>query len=266
MQELNVLSNASACPFSGLSQVNISTQPALRHYVVVGDRIKSQCRDGVFISATAAEQLMSQLGEGEKLKLHIGQGITDEQLNILYGRKESMGITMDIFPTDRRSRASSCATHKLKSHNIAISTPSENGNGTYSSELMIDDANAQLSDHLTGQHVSGMMVIEAARQMTIAVAEAYYVTPSAKGKVNFVTNKMDVTYLDFLLPIHTEILCIPIELRRSGQANFRFSCRLEFKQQGQCLAALGFELSVIDSRYFQLKEAQLLHQFVKRLA
>jgi hypothetical protein len=266
MEELRVSNSASSCPFSGLSSFCETQQESPRHYIVVGDRIKSQCSDNMFISVTAEEEIVTQLDRDEKLTLHVGQGITDEQLNILYGFKEVLSPALNIVPVDRRLRASSTATHKLKSHNIAISMPSENGNGTYSASLMIDDANAELSDHLTGQHVSGMMVIEAARQMTIAVAEAYYVTPAAKGKVNFVTNKMDVTYMDFLLPIHTEILCVPIELRRSGASNFRFGCRLEFKQQGQCLAALGFELSVIDSRYFQLKEAQLIHQFVKRLA
>ncbi|MEO6677694.1 MAG: AfsA-related hotdog domain-containing protein [Pseudomonas sp.] len=266
MEELSVSNSASACPFSGLSSLNINKQEAPKHYIVVGDRIKSQCSDTIFISVTAAAEMVTRLDNEEKLILHVGQGITDDQLNTLYGFKAAESQTLHILPEHRHPRASSTATHKLKSHNIAISAPGENGNGTYSASLMIDDANAELSDHLTGQHVSGMMVIEAARQMTIAVAEAYYVTPSAKGKVNFVTNKMDVTYTDFLLPIHTEILCVPIELRRSGASNFRFSCRLEFKQQGQCLASLGFELSVIDSRYFQLKEAQLLHQFVKRLA
>ncbi len=266
MEELSVSNSVSSCPFSGFPSLNAQQQESPRHYIVVGDRIKSQCSDNMFISVTAAEQMVTRLDRHEKLTLHVGQGITDEQLNTLYGFKAALSPTLNILPVDRRPRASSTATHKLKNHNIAISAPCENGNGTYSASLMIDDANAELSDHLTGQHVSGMMVIEAARQMTIAVAEDYYVTPAAKGKVNFVTNKMDVTYMDFLLPIHTEILCIPIELRRSGASNFRFSCRLEFKQQGQCLVVLGFELSVIDSRYFQLKEAQLLHQFVKRLA
>ncbi|WP_080922005.1 MULTISPECIES: AfsA-related hotdog domain-containing protein [Pseudomonas] len=266
MEELSVSSSVSSCPFSGFSPLSSHQQEPPRHYVVVGDRIKSQCSDNLFISVTAAEEMVAQLAESEKLTLHVGQGVTDEQLNTLYGFKEALAPTLNILPVEHPPRASSSATHKLKSHNIAISAPWENGNGTYSASLMIDDANAELSDHLTGQHVSGMMVIEAARQMTIAVAEAYYVTPAAKGKVNFVTNKMDVTYRDFLLPIHTEILCIPVELRRSGASNFRFGCRLEFKQQNQCLVVLGFELSVIDSRYFQLKEAQLLHQFVKRLA
>lgn len=265
MEELSVSNSVSSCPFSGLSSLSTPPQESPRHYIVVGDRIKSQCSDSLFISVTAAEKMVTQLNRDKPLTLHVGQGITDEQLNTLYGFKAALSPRLNILPEDRRLRATSTATHKLKNHNIAISAPGENGNGTYSASLMIDDANAELSDHLTGQHVSGMMVIEAARQMTIAVAEAYYVTPQAKGKVNFVTNKMDVTYMDFLLPVHTEILCIPLELRRSGAANFRFNCRLEFKQLGQCQVALGFELSVIDSRYFQLKEAQLLHQFVKRL-
>ncbi|MBY8947274.1 MULTISPECIES: AfsA-related hotdog domain-containing protein [unclassified Pseudomonas] len=265
MEELSVSNSVSSCPFAGLSSLSAQPQEPPRHYIVVGDRIKSQCSDNMFISVTAAEEMVTRLDRDESLTLHVGQGVTDEQLNTLYGFKKVLSPALNILPEDRRTRASSTVTHKLKSHNIAISAPGENGNGTYSASLMIDDANAELSDHLTGQHVSGMMVIEAARQMTIAVAEAYYVAPQAKGKVNFVTHKMDVNYRDFLLPVHTEILCIPLELRRSGASNFRFGCRLEFKQQGQCQVELGFELSVIDSRYFQLKEAQLIHQFVKRL-
>lgn len=234
-----------------------------KHYVIVGDRIKEQCSCEMFISAATAESITHS--HSSPLTLHVGQGLSDKQLIQLYDSSQMKQSHVDLVPKQRSLRASLRETHKHEKCNVAISKINDNGNGTYSSTLMIDDTNAEVSDHLTGQHISGMMIVEAARQMSIATAEQFYVNPLARKKVNFLTNRMSVTFHDLMLPIKTEILCIPIMVKRSGPINFRFTINIHLRQQSNILATLEFDTSVIDARYFHLKELQLLHRHINLL-
>ncbi|MCE5991372.1 AfsA-related hotdog domain-containing protein [Pseudomonas sp. 5FOS] len=248
---------ASLCPFAAGAVETDNKTANNKHYIVVGNRIKNHCNNDLFISADAAHALASS-GQAA-LTLHIGQGVSDDQLSNLYALNKPQ---VSLVPEQLSVRACRSTTHKHERHNIAISKVVDNGNGTFSAALMIDEANAELSDHLTGQHISGMMIVEAARQLSIATAEQFYIAPAARGKANFITNSIRVDYNDFLLPVPTEILCIPVTLKRSGPINFRFTVAMQFRQQGRALATVEFDTSVIDSRYFYLKENQLLHRYI----
>ncbi|WP_194791930.1 AfsA-related hotdog domain-containing protein [Pseudomonas sp. UFMG81] len=248
---------ASSCPFSTGTVERDNTAANKKHYVVVGDRIKGQCTSDLFISADTAHALARS--EQSPITFHIGQGVSDDKLSHLYSLNQAQ---VSLVPEQRQPRACGHTTHKHEPRNIAISKVVDNGNGTYTAALMIDEANAELSDHLTGQHISGMMIVEAARQLSIATAEQFYIAPAARGKANFITHSMRVDYNDFLLPVPTQILCIPVTLKRSGPINFRFTVLMQFRQQGQTLASVEFDTSVIDSRYFYLKESQLLHRYI----
>lgn len=257
MEALSQALPASLCPFAAASIEADNKNSKNKHYVVVGDRIKKQCNSDLFISAGTAKALASS-GDSA-LTFHIGQGVSDDQLKNLYNIKESQ---VSFIPEKLNARACAKTTHKNEKHNIAISKVVDNGDGTFSAALMIDEANAELSDHLTGQHISGMMIVEAARQLSIATAEQFYITPAVRGKANFITNSINVGYKDFMLPVPTEILCVPVMLKRSGPINFRFTVAMQFRQQKRVLATVEFDTSVIDSRYFYLKESQLLHRYI----
>lgn len=259
MEGTALVSQSLAYPFSCID--NDST--LRKHYVIVGDRVKDQCCCDMFISSETAESIAHS--HCSPLTLYIGQGLNDKQLIQLYDSSQVKQEHVDLVPKQRPQRASLRETHKHENCNVAISKVIDNGNGTYSSALMIDDANAEVSDHLTGQHISGMMIVEAARQMSIATAEKFYINPLARKKVNLLTNRMSVTYHDLMLPIQTEILCIPIMVKRSGPINFRFTINIHFRQQSNILATLEFDTSVIDTRYFHLKELQLLRDHINLL-
>ena len=263
MEDIALTSKGQNYLFSSINTYIENDSTLRKNYVIVGDRIKERCISGMFISAETAESIAHS--HRSPLTLYIGQGLSDEQLIHLYSLSQAKQTLIDLVPKQRPQRASLRETHKHENCNVAISKVIDNGNGTYSSALMIDDTNAELSDHLTGQHISGMMIVEAARQMSIATAEQFYINPLTRKKVNFLTNRMHVTYHDLMLPVQTEILCIPVAVKRSGPVNFRFTVNIQFRQQSKILATLEFDTSVIDARYFHLKEMQLLHRYISLL-
>ncbi|MFF7709369.1 AfsA-related hotdog domain-containing protein [Pseudomonas sp. NPDC007930] len=243
---------ATPCPFAA---PGAEPQPTV---VVVGDRIKQQCPQAAFVNLAGAQALAA----AGPATLHIGQGIDDAGLAGLY-QLASEQIT--LVPAQPRQRAGRQATHQHHARNIVISKLVDNGNGSYASWLMIDERHGQLSDHLTGMHVPGMLIIEAARQLAIAAAEQCWLAPAARGKVNFLSHNIQVNFEQLLLPLATEIICVPLALKRSGPVNFRYSTSLHFRQHGSTLARVEIDTSVVDSRFFHLKEDQLLHRSITLL-
>lgn len=67
--------------------------------------------------------------------------------------------------------ASNPVTHKHKTSNIMISDPQKIAKDRFNAHLMVDAQCAEMSDHITGRHIQGMVLIEAARQMMLACAE-----------------------------------------------------------------------------------------------
>jgi len=67
-------------------------------------------------------------------------------------------------------RAAPGLVHKCCAQNVMITQPAPAGPDSFAAQLVLDDACAELADHTTGIHVQGMVLVEAARQMFIAVS------------------------------------------------------------------------------------------------
>ena len=63
--------------------------------------------------------------------------------------------------------------HKRKKENILITSPEKRDEDSYCARLILQDASELLCDHQTGQHIQGMVLIEAARQTIIATSEKF---------------------------------------------------------------------------------------------
>ncbi|MDP1217553.1 AfsA-related hotdog domain-containing protein, partial [Klebsiella pneumoniae] len=63
--------------------------------------------------------------------------------------------------------------HKRKKANILITSPEKRDEDNYCARLILQDASELLCDHQTGQHIQGMVLIEAARQTIIATSEKF---------------------------------------------------------------------------------------------
>ena len=98
-------------------------------------------------------------------------------------------------------RAPRALTHKHHAHNSMISVPQEQTDGSYRSELLICTGNELITDHVTGQHVQGMVLVEACRQMFIAVSELCHMDHEDGRRSYVVFNKMEVAFKAFTFPL-----------------------------------------------------------------
>jgi hypothetical protein len=133
----------------------------------------------------------------------IGQGISDHKINLLNALIKNRSLENSVHvkrPITKMQRSSGHLTHKHKSANNMISTPELLGHGLYHSYLMLDDQCDEMSDHVTGQHLQGMLLIEAARQMTLAVTEKFYINELDRKNVAFVTNNLTTNFIGYVFP------------------------------------------------------------------
>jgi len=235
--------------------------------VVVGARIKAQCADPRLITVTDAIWLIERCPRTQgALVFAVGQGCDDESLNALYAAAARHADTVSMEPPLQPRRASAAATHKHVPRNIAITQPYAAGDGTYGCSLLLDEASADISDHLTGRHVPGQMIAEAVRQTAIAVTESFMLPSRRALDSRFVTHEIAVTYADFMLPLPIEIRCVPIKLRRAGGSNLRVTYEIRFFQLAHATALAQMCLSVVERRYFDTREAALLDTLCASLA
>jgi hypothetical protein len=123
--------------------------------------------------------------------------------------------------------------HKRRPENVLITRPLPTGeHNTFASHLVIDDDADDIADHVTGLHVPGMCVIEAARQACLAMNVHI---PQASGfdgrRSTYTLNSISAAYSKFLYPseVQIEINAPPWQAVRAGEA-YRGRLEITFTQ------------------------------------
>lgn len=128
-----------------------------------------------------------------------GQGVSESDiLKILSLASENVDTE---FLRLRQARAGMSETHKRRSVNSIISSPRQISEDLYEADLLLDERSELMNDHQTGQHIQGMILIEAARQLFLAVTERFFIANSENNGYYFVINKIDTRYMAFVFPI-----------------------------------------------------------------
>lgn len=225
--------------------------------IIIGDRFRRQCPQDVYIGICEAEQIVRQGGNFTAQTLYIGQGINDLRLRSLH-RQLLARPDLKVFPQNLSRKASKQLTHKHQEHNIAIGIPTSCGDGSYDAQLLVDEECADISDHLTGQHIPGAMLLESIRQMSIATTENFYLRNLDSSAVLFATQQISVEFHDFIFPAPATVKCIPLRVRKAGAQNFRIIYELRIIQAGKNCVTAQITLSVLDKHYFAHIERTVL--------
>lgn len=231
-----------------------------KHYLV-GDKFKGFLNNPCVISISSLEAQIKAYDinkSTDRYIIYVGQGVESARLNTLRQHIFSKNLA-DIYQLEMRGfpdKASNLLTHKYKLENIMISEPIRMQDTIFSSALRLDDNCAEMSDHVTGQHLQGMVLIEAARQMTLAVTEKYYISPQSQGKMSFVTDSLKTSFKSYLFPLDIELKYI-INKIRGFEENQRFDTTTQFIQHGKVATEVDYTFSVFKPDYVIQKETQM---------
>lgn len=193
------------------------------------------------------------------IEIHPGQGLSDEDLLGILSMAADCphADRFDLSALERMSRrAPASHSHKRKSENTLISMPRQIAEREFLLDLLIDENCELMRDHQTGQHLQGMILLEAARQSFLAVTEAFFL-PADATKFYFVINEMVARYQRFAFPLPA---VIRYRLREHDGANplrQRFLADISVEQCGDCVASFVTDFTTFEDARISAREAKL---------
>ncbi len=154
-------------------------------------------------------------------------------------------------------RAPRSLTHKHHAHNSMISVPRGQDDGAYRSELLICTGNELISDHVTGQHVQGMVLVEACRQMFIAVSELCHMDHEDGRRSYVVFNKMEVAFKAFTFPLPAAVEYRALTCTSPRPDRLSISAELNVIQNARITTTLTVDYTLFRADRLRQKEVAM---------
>jgi len=186
-----------------------------------------------------------------------GQGLSKEQQHAIYGLATLRGYKQAFVNWFKwiKEPADTRITHKHRPENILISAPLQSNDDLYVSDLIIHDQNELMVDHQTGQHLQGMVLVEASRQIFIAVAEEFFL--ESGGGNYFVINSLGIEFQSFAFPLPAKVECRVVNKEIDKNNNMKFNFEIKIFQAEECAATVNAEFTVIKLSYINKREVAL---------
>ncbi|MDO5704277.1 MAG: AfsA-related hotdog domain-containing protein [Paracoccus sp. (in: a-proteobacteria)] len=200
----------------------------------------------------------------DRARLELGQGVSDDDCQKIISTVDGCKILSARWDIDalrdRPARAGSDLSHKRKPRNTLICPPHQVQEGVFHLDLRIDQDCELMDDHQTGQHVQGMILVEAARQAFLAVTEQFFLT-GFNHKSYFVITSMNTEFMGFVFPLaaHMEYRIISQDINERRQ---RFEVEIDLIQGQGIKARTTCAFTVYPDQVISEKEAMLASQAV----
>lgn len=239
--------------------------------VIIGNRLTEFANNENILTYEQFDYLLqieSKLSDSQhKYKLHLGQGLSDLQIEAICNQIQykELKTRFKLFDGFRPIyRANSQLTHKRKIENSMISEPEKIAALQFKSYLMLDDSCAEMSDHLTGQHIQGMVLIEASRQMVNSVSEKYLITQNNNNKKGFVLNFLNSKFYEYVFPLDIEMIFKVEKIRNGLDGNFKAEASIQILQNAKLMMAVEIGFSVMEKATLISLESQMAKLAVKQ--
>lgn len=237
-----------------------------RVILVVGDKFAQFTADKDVITLSQFCGLLtlpSQLiPERARLVVMPGQGLGDDDIERVLALeatspnrgKFDLGLWHQV-----PKRAARARSHKARPENTLISEPRRISEDVYELDLLVDEDCELMNDHQTGQHLQGMILLEAARQSFLAVTEAFFL-PQDGTKFYFVINEMSANYAAFAFPLDARIRYVIREKDTSTVLRQKFIADIIVEQCGVTAASFTTVFTAFEDGRISTKEGVLAKQ------
>jgi|GEM_PF-1524326 len=231
---------------------------------VVGDVFGSVANQKNILTYTDAVSSLLN-GTIKQGHLSIEQGVSEEKVDAIKNSIQKLGLENSITIKsyfDNLKRCQNQLTHKVKSFNTLISEPLMQPDSSYKSNLMIDERCAELSDHVTGLHIQGMLLIEAARQMTTATIEKYFIDQANKPNIKIVMNDFQSNFYHYAFPFNVELDLRVINERKINNTNRAFTVLISIYQYEKEITKISRKVSIYDAHFVDYKEKVAMEESI----
>lgn len=222
-----------------------------RHCVVIADRFASFA-DGERVLTMSDLLVQVALGPlddpGRAWTVHVGQGIDHSDWLVLESACHSHGTAIEwvggrAFPGGQE--VSPDVVHKLRPENVLLSGIRHPCRGYCTADLRIHRNNELVMDHRTGEHVQGMVIVEAMRQICIAQFETGYRPELPAVEYSGVWKRIDLSFQDFLFALPATVTA-EVTFQDLGRlTNLKFGAHASICQNGNVVASAEIEYAMI---------------------
>jgi hypothetical protein len=220
---------------------------------VVGDRF-APFADGT--GADTVSGLMAALRSRlhtRELVLIEGQGVDARDWARIRAELARAGVTADIRANETGPLARDAEIHKHREENVLIAGLEQTGETTFRAALRLHNDEELLLDH-QGGHVQGMVLVEAARQMFLAVSERYHASRWPGNRYGYVLESMESTFRTFLFPLAATIEYEVLSVGLDDPEHLTFDVRVEIVQAGLPAATIRMVCSAVHADALARKE------------
>lgn len=237
--------------------------------LVVGDKFSAFTAEKPVMTISQLRGLLALNGivtmKHEHLVLVPGQGLSEEDMAAVLAAAPTDGSYDLSLWQARRPRADAALSHKKNKRNTLISAPRRLDDTTYELDLLVDEECEVMSDHQTGQHLQGMLLIEAARQAFLAVSEAFFL-PQDGTRYYFIFDSLSVAYKRFVFPVDARLI-YHVREREGTAGKQRFAVEVVIEQCGQEVATVsGAFTTVKDARVTRMENGLAAEVVASHLA
>lgn len=175
-------------------------------FIIVGDKFyKIADSKNIIIAKNFIKIIKNGADDFRNDIVFLGQGIKKSDLNTMVDFFVANNIGY-LTCMGRNKKENKKFVHKLKSKNVLITKPHAINAVNFSSMLCFSDNCEILNDHVTGLHLQGALIIEAARQMMLSVVENFFLKNKEKFNKRFTILNISSNFRQFLFPFSVEIL------------------------------------------------------------
>ncbi|WP_186647844.1 AfsA-related hotdog domain-containing protein [Fluviispira vulneris] len=234
-------------------------------FYIVGDNFDEFAQgNNVITLSNFISDLKSNNNSVQKSVYYLGQGLNKQEKEIIIKYAKDYEIQV-IFP-ETRATIESKDTHKHKQENILITCPHKIDNNTYQSHLIIDDSCAEMSDHMTGRHIQGMVLIEAARQMMIAISEKYILEHNNRGKFYCIWSNIVTKFNNFLFPIDVVIEHHILDMKVHTSGTYKINSSTKFIQNNIIGSEIEIEYKLYNKKIMKKIEEEIAEKHIKNFS
>ncbi|MDQ1047473.1 AfsA-related hotdog domain-containing protein [Streptomyces sp. V4I2] len=234
----------------------MTQQSPLTRYIV-GDRFEPFATHDTIrtVSRFVADLRADRHRDDTSLVLVEGQGLTSFDWDRIRDELDRRGLAdrVRIRESDAGCLCRQTETHKHRECNVLIAGLDRVAESRFRAALRIHNDQELLLDH-QGGHVQGMVVLEAARQMFVAVSERYYLSRRPERHYSFVLDSMDSKFLTFLFPLAAAIEYEVLSADLNDPAQLSFDVQVTFEQTGLPAATVRMVCGALDSSALAQKE------------
>lgn len=239
-----------SCPQSQRREIPELDGYTRRDVVVVADRFARFTRGDRVLTLSG---LLGLLGSGALRAsgchwvVHLGQGIDGTDTDLLEAACEKTeGVVCLADPEAfRQAPERPKVVHKDRPENVLLAGVHSPVPEHCRAELRIHRDNELVLDHHTGEHVQGIVIIEAMRQICIAQFETAVRPGLAPAAYAGVWKRIDLSFEDFLFPLPATVESLIVESDLARETNLKFRATTAVRQHGRTVATAAIEYSMI---------------------